>query len=58
MDYKVIQSFICKNSRTLFNEGSFYFCDDDKRVNELFNKGFIEKPVDKKTRTRKKVVDE
>lgn len=58
MEYKVIQSFVCKISRTLFTEGSLYFCDDEKRVNDLVRKGFIEKPVTKKTRTRKKVADE
>lgn len=58
MEYKVIQSFVCKMSRTLFNEGSLYFCDDESRVNELASRGYIEKPTTKKTRTRKKVADE
>lgn len=56
MEYKVIQAFICKNVRTLYIEGSLYFCDDENRANELANKGYIDKP--KKRQVKKKVVDE
>jgi len=57
MQYLVLHSFIDKNTRELFNEGSLYTCSKKERAEELILKGYIKKQ-EVKPRKSKKVSDE
>ncbi|WP_342546122.1 hypothetical protein [Lysinibacillus sp. FSL K6-4013] len=57
MKYLVLHSFVDKNTRELFNEGSLYICTNKERAEELIVKGYIKKQ-EVKARKSKKVSDE
>lgn len=57
MKYLVLHSFVDKNTRELFNEGSLYTCAIKERAEELIIKGFIKKQ-EVKSRKSKKASDE
>lgn len=56
MQYLVLHSFVDKNTRELFVEGSLYACDNKERAEELIVKGYIKKQ-EAKARKSKKVSD-
>lgn len=58
MNYKVLKSFIDKNTRIGYNKGNTFSSDDAERVSFLYEKGFIDKPKEqvKKDAPKRKTI--